>query len=88
MLSLPQSLRAGVADGRPAEVILDYWPALEATARHDADDLAAALGDAARIDPAALGRVVARRVIIDARCCLDAGLWRDAGWTVRVLGRP
>src|SRR5271169_691517 len=25
------------------------------------------------IDPAALGRVVARRVIIDARCCLDAG---------------
>ena len=39
------------------------------------------------IDPAALGRVVARRVIIDARCCLDAGLWHDAGWTVRVLGR-
>ena len=40
------------------------------------------------IDPVALGRVVARRVIIDARCCLDARLWRDAGWTVRVLGRP
>jgi UDPglucose 6-dehydrogenase len=40
------------------------------------------------IDPAALGRVVARRVIIDARCCLDAGLWHDAGWTVRALGRP
>jgi UDPglucose 6-dehydrogenase len=39
------------------------------------------------IDPAALGRVVARRVIIDARCCLDAGLWHAAGWTVRVLGR-
>ena len=40
------------------------------------------------IDPAALGRVVARRVIIDARCCLDAGLWHDAGWTMHVLGRP
>jgi UDPglucose 6-dehydrogenase len=40
------------------------------------------------IDPAALARVVARRVIIDARCCLDAGLWHDAGWTVHVLGRP
>jgi UDPglucose 6-dehydrogenase len=39
------------------------------------------------IDPAALARVVARRVIIDARCCLDAGLWREAGWTVHVLGR-
>ena len=40
------------------------------------------------IDPAALARVVARRVIIDARCCLDTGLWTDAGWSVRVLGRP
>jgi UDPglucose 6-dehydrogenase len=40
------------------------------------------------IDPAALGRVVARRIIIDARCCLDAGLWHDAGWTVHILGRP
>jgi UDPglucose 6-dehydrogenase len=40
------------------------------------------------IDPAALARVVARRVIIDARCCLDAELWREAGWTVHVLGRP
>ncbi len=39
------------------------------------------------IDPAALARVVAGRVIIDARCCLDAGLWHDAGWTVHVLGR-
>ncbi len=40
------------------------------------------------IDPAALGGMVARRVIIDARCCLDADLWRQAGWTVHVLGRP
>ncbi|MDQ2815946.1 MAG: UDP-glucose/GDP-mannose dehydrogenase family protein [Actinomycetota bacterium] len=40
------------------------------------------------IDPAALAGVVARQVIIDARCCLDTGLWNDAGWTVHVLGRP
>jgi UDPglucose 6-dehydrogenase len=40
------------------------------------------------IDPAALARVVARKVIIDTRCCLDAGLWSDAGWSVHVLGRP
>jgi UDPglucose 6-dehydrogenase len=40
------------------------------------------------IDPAALAEVVARRVIIDARCALDTGQWRAAGWTVRVLGRP
>jgi UDPglucose 6-dehydrogenase len=40
------------------------------------------------IDPAALAQVVSRRVIIDARCCLDASAWRAAGWTVHVLGRP
>ena len=40
------------------------------------------------IDPAMLARVVAKRVIIDARCCLDAELWRDAGWSVHVPGRP
>jgi UDPglucose 6-dehydrogenase len=40
------------------------------------------------IDPAALGQVVARRNIIDARCALDGQFWRSAGWTVRVLGRP
>ena len=40
------------------------------------------------IDPAALARAVARRVIIDARCGLDASLWRAAGWSVHVLGRP
>jgi UDPglucose 6-dehydrogenase len=40
------------------------------------------------IDPHALARIVARPLLIDARCALDAALWRDAGWTVSVLGRP
>ena len=40
------------------------------------------------IDPAALAKVVAQQVIIDARCCLDRDLWSAAGWTVHVLGRP
>jgi UDPglucose 6-dehydrogenase len=40
------------------------------------------------IDPAALAKVVARPVIIDARCCLDAPQWRAAGWTIHILGRP
>jgi UDPglucose 6-dehydrogenase len=40
------------------------------------------------IDPAALGRVVARRSVVDGRCALDADYWRSAGWSVRVLGRP
>ena len=37
----------------------------------------------ATVDEINLGR----RVVIDARCCLDAGLWREAGWTVHALGR-
>jgi UDPglucose 6-dehydrogenase len=40
------------------------------------------------IDPAALARVVSQRVIIDGRCGLDAELWKEADWTVHVLGRP
>jgi UDPglucose 6-dehydrogenase len=40
------------------------------------------------IDPAALGTVVARRYLIDARCALDAAAWQAAGWTVRIPGRP
>jgi len=40
------------------------------------------------IDPAALAEIVAKPVLIDARCTLDVGLWREAGWTVHVPGRP
>jgi UDPglucose 6-dehydrogenase len=39
------------------------------------------------VDPAMLGRVVARRKMIDARGALDEELWRSAGWSVRTLGR-
>ena len=39
------------------------------------------------LDPAALAAVVARPVMIDARCSLDRELWRSAGWSVRVPGR-
>ena len=40
------------------------------------------------IDPSVLAQVVAQCNLIDARCSLNADLWRDAGWAVRVLGRP
>jgi UDPglucose 6-dehydrogenase len=40
------------------------------------------------LDPGALAAVVARPILIDARCSLDAGLWHAAGWSVRVPGRP
>jgi UDPglucose 6-dehydrogenase len=39
------------------------------------------------IDPAALKSVVARPVLVDARCTLDTATWTDAGWTVRSPGR-
>ena len=40
------------------------------------------------IDPDALRSVVANPVLIDGRCTLDAAVWRAAGWTVLVPGRP
>ncbi|WP_158862544.1 UDP-glucose dehydrogenase family protein [Leifsonia sp. AG29] len=39
------------------------------------------------IDPAALGELVRRRVVIDGRNVLDPARWRAAGWTYRGLGR-
>ncbi|MFJ2742563.1 UDP-glucose dehydrogenase family protein [Streptomyces sp. NPDC087440] len=40
------------------------------------------------LDPAELGAVVARRLILDGRNALDAAQWREAGWTFRAMGRP
>jgi UDPglucose 6-dehydrogenase len=39
-------------------------------------------------DPAHLARLVRSPIVIDARNCIDAVRWGDAGWTVRTLGRP
>ncbi len=39
------------------------------------------------IDPAALGAVVSRRYLVDARGVLDIESWRAAGWDVSVLGQ-
>jgi UDPglucose 6-dehydrogenase len=40
------------------------------------------------IDPVALADVVARPVLVDTRCALDTAQWRQAGWSVKALGRP
>jgi len=40
------------------------------------------------IDPAWLGAIVRRPVLIDARNALPHARWREAGWTVRCLGSP
>ena len=40
------------------------------------------------IEPEALRSIVANPVLIDGRCTLDAEVWRAAGWTVLIPGRP
>ncbi|MDH2389873.1 UDP-glucose/GDP-mannose dehydrogenase family protein [Streptomyces sp. HNM0663] len=40
------------------------------------------------LDPAELGAVATRRVVLDGRNALDAARWREAGWTYRAMGRP
>ncbi|MFE9253484.1 UDP-glucose dehydrogenase family protein [Streptomyces sp. NPDC007088] len=40
------------------------------------------------LDPAALGEVAGRRVLLDGRNALDPDRWRKAGWTYRAMGRP
>lgn len=40
-----------------------------------------------QLDPAALGHVVRRKVIVDARNALDAATWQAAGWVVQAPGR-
>jgi len=40
------------------------------------------------IDPESLRSIVANPVLIDGRCTFDAAVWRAAGWTVLVPGRP
>lgn len=42
----------------------------------------------AALDPRAAGAVVRSRTVIDARGCIDADLWREAGWRVITLGHP
>lgn len=39
------------------------------------------------LDPAEVGKLVARKHIIDGRNVLDVASWNDAGWTVEALGR-
>lgn len=41
----------------------------------------------AELDPAALGRVVERRVVVDGRLVLDPARWARAGWQVHAFGR-
>lgn len=71
------------------------WPdmrfvptALEAAADADVVLLATEWAEYRRLEPDALGAVVANKAIVDGRNVLDPARWRAAGWTYRALGRP
>ncbi|WP_353988435.1 UDP-glucose dehydrogenase family protein [Ruicaihuangia caeni] len=68
---------------------LDYAPDA-ATAARDADAIVVVTEWAQykTLDPHGLAPLVAARVIIDGRNCLDPAVWRAAGWHYRALGRP
>ena len=40
------------------------------------------------MDPVAVGKQVARKMVIDGRNVLDPAQWRAAGWVYRGMGRP
>ena len=39
------------------------------------------------LDPSAVARVARGRILLDGRNCMPGGVWREAGWTYRALGR-
>jgi UDPglucose 6-dehydrogenase len=43
--------------------------------------------DYRKLDPSALAKIVRQPYVLDGRNALDMQTWRDAGWTVRALGR-
>lgn len=41
-----------------------------------------------QLSPARAASLVARRIVIDGRNCLDAAAWRESGWSYFGMGRP
>ncbi|MFZ5670938.1 MAG: hypothetical protein ACOY4K_15730 [Pseudomonadota bacterium] len=84
-VSVADELRARLAEGRPAQAVLDSYHAMEASAIREPEALAAALEEAARLDhSAALSTLIPARAlgvaVVTARGAL---LWRDdafAAW--------
>jgi UDPglucose 6-dehydrogenase len=78
-----------LANARRAHAELSYaGSALEAVTSADVTLLLTEWQEFRDADPEELGRVVAKRNIVDGRNALDPDPWRDAGWTYRALGRP
>ena len=80
---------AAVANARNAYPELSYaGSTVDAVTGADVTLLLTEWQEFCDADPEELGRVVARRNIVDGRNALTADPWRKAGWTYRALGRP
>ncbi|GAB3228551.1 UDP-glucose dehydrogenase family protein [Mycolicibacterium hippocampi] len=61
--------------------------AVEACDRADAVLVLTEWNEFVELQPETLAQIVRARVVVDGRNCLDAALWRQAGWRVHALGR-
>jgi UDPglucose 6-dehydrogenase len=79
---------AGMENARRVLPDVAYEPTLtDAVRRADLVCVLTEWADFRAADPAALGRLVRARNVIDGRNCLDAAAWMAAGWRYRGLGR-
>ncbi len=79
---------AALDNARAVFPTLDYTHELDKACKHA--DVVLHLTEwshYSELDPVALGEIVRHPRLIDARNTLDARRWRDAGWTMRALGR-
>ena len=81
-VSLAEELRIRLAEGRPAQAVLDSFHAIEASAIREPEALAAALDEAARMDlSASLSTLIPGRALGAAVTNADgAPLWSDAAF--------
>jgi UDPglucose 6-dehydrogenase len=76
-------------NARRAQPALDYAPSMAAAVSGvSLVVIATEWAEFRNADPALLGELVAARLVIDARNCLDPAQWARAGWTYRGMGRP
>ncbi|CAA0107963.1 UDP-glucose 6-dehydrogenase [Mycolicibacterium vanbaalenii] len=61
--------------------------AVEACDRADAVLVLTEWNEFVQLQPETLAQIVRAKVVVDGRNCLDAALWRQAGWRVHALGR-
>ena len=78
-----------MANARKKHPELHYVDSLtEAVDRADIVMLLTEWDEFKKMSPAAIGKLVARRNLVDGRNVLNPVDWRSAGWQYRALGRP